>query len=112
MIEQLTLIVPLPNPTANTSPRGLYLQHSTYSSQSLEEDKSKTFVFLGDFFVVTHTTFVNSKSPNIKCLGRLSITFVVDIRRARVILDAVDNEASLPANDSEACRSPKQEDRL
>jgi len=31
-----TLIVPLPSPTANTSPCGLYLQHKTYSSQSLQ----------------------------------------------------------------------------
>jgi len=34
-ISKLTLIEPLPNPTANTSPSGLYLQQSTYSSQSL-----------------------------------------------------------------------------
>jgi len=34
-ISKLTLIEPLPNPTANTSPDGLYLQQSTYSSQSL-----------------------------------------------------------------------------
>ena len=31
-----TLIVPLPSPTANTSPCGLYLQQRTYSSQSLQ----------------------------------------------------------------------------
>jgi hypothetical protein len=97
----------LPKPTANTSPRGLYLQHSTYSSQSLKYDKRISFIFLSDLFFSTYTTFANSKSPNIRCFGRFSTTFAIDIRRARVVLGAVDDEASLPANDIGPFRSPK-----
>ena len=56
-------------------------------------------------FISTYTTFASSKSPNIKCLGRLSTILVVDIRRARV---AVAVEASLLANETEPRRSPNQ----
>ncbi len=61
--------------------------------------------FFEIYFVFTYTTFANSKSPNIKCLGRVSTIFVVDIRRARVPTP-VDTEASLPANVIEPRRPP------
>jgi hypothetical protein len=97
----------LPNPTANTSPTGLYLQHRTYSSQSLKYKNDVLIRFIRFFlFVSTYTTFANSKSPNIKCFGRLSIIFVVEFRRARVVLGAVNDDVSLPANDNEPLRSP------
>jgi hypothetical protein len=103
---KLTLIVPLPKPTANTSPKGLYLQHSTYSSQSLELDR---LCLLCSFFS-TYTTFANSKSPSIRCFGRVSTILVVDIRRARVP-SPDDNDASLPANEIEPRRPPNRLDK-
>ncbi len=66
-------------------------------------------MFLSDLFISTYTTFANSKSPNIKCFGRLSIIFVVEFRRARVVLGVIDNDASLPGTDSAPFRSAKNE---
>ena len=94
----------MPNPTANTSPIGLYLQHSTYSSQSLQMQRQ----FVERFFdhLLTYTTFANSNSPKIKCFGRLSTIFVVDIRRVRVPPAPV---LSLFVKDIEGRRSPMEE---
>lgn len=58
-------------------------------------------------FSSTYTTLANSKSPNIKCLGRVSTT-TLDIRRVRVVFGAVDPAASLVANEIEGRRPPKQ----
>jgi hypothetical protein len=66
-------------------------------------------MFLSDLFISTYTTFANSKSPNIKCFGRLSIIFVVEFRRARVVLGVIDNDASLPGTDRAPFRSAKNE---
>jgi hypothetical protein len=49
--------------------------------------------------MITYTTLANSKSPNIKCFGRVSTILFVDIRRVRV-------EISLPAIEIEERRSP------
>ena len=100
----LTLIVPLPSPTANTSPDGLYLQQRTNSSQSLKLKKTSKFIWKYSFRR-THTTFANSKSPKIKCFGRLSTNLLVDIRRCRA--GAWPPDTSLFANEIEPRRSPK-----
>ena len=57
-------------------------------------------------FPSTYTTLDNSKSPKIKCFGRLSTAFVIDIRRVRVPPAAV---LSLLANDIEGRRSPVEQ---
>jgi hypothetical protein len=76
------------------------LQHSTYSSQSLELN---SFSFLYCFYSSsTYTILANSKSPNIKCLGRVSTT--LDIRRVRVAF----GRPSLLAPEMEGRRPPKQ----
>ena len=74
----------------------VHILHNHYNQSS----------FISFLFLSTYTTLANSKSPKIKCLGRLSTTFIVDIRRARVVLGKVDDEDSLPANDIEPRRSP------
>lgn len=91
----------MPHPTANTSPNGLYLQHSTYSSQSLQMHEQFVGRVFDQFF--TYTTFANSNSPNIKCLGRFSTVLVTDIRRVRGAAAPV---LSLFVKDIEGRRSP------
>jgi hypothetical protein len=53
--------------------------------------------------MATYTTLANSKSPNIKCFGRVSIALAIDIRRVRA---AFGIELSLLANGIEGRRSP------
>jgi len=71
-------------------------------------NKQKKYLCILLLIEFTYTTCVNSKSPNIKCFGRVSTILFTDIRRVRVVLTPVDTDASLLAKDVVPCRSAKK----